>query len=327
MLIFTTRPGWRVPVRRSIAAAAGCVLALGLVGCGSSDDESADSSSKIKAGVFPLLQAAIAYDAADRGLFENAGVDYELVETAGGAQTIPAMLAGDFDVVYANYTTALLAAQQGLPVRIACGNDVGAEDHALIVDESSKLETLADLKGAKIAVNNLQNIGTIAIYTLLEDAGIDREDVTLVELPFPDMQSALDAGDVDVIWQVEPFKASALAAGNRELSPLFTGPTAGMPVAGWLTTEEFAKKNADTLKSFCGALGESVTEMQGNRERLVELVPEFTDVPADVVAEVSLPEWDVELDADGLQKIVELMLDYEIIDEAFDVKDIIVDPK
>lgn len=322
------RPGRHGPARRSIAVAACCVIALGLAGCGSSDDEaSADGSTKITAGVFPLLQAAIAYDADERGLFEDAGIDYHIVETAGGAQTIPAMLAGDFDVVYANYTTAVLAAQRGLPVRIACGNDVGAQDHALIVGKESRLQGLSDLEGARIAVNNLQNIGTIAINTLLEDAGVDRTSVTLLELPFPDMQSALDAGDVDVIWQVEPFKASAIAAGNRELSPLFTGPTESMPVAGWLTTEQFAQENADGLESFCGALSNAADELQGNRERLVELVPTFTEVPAEVVEQVSLPEWNTDVDTEGLQEMADLMVDFDIMDEAFDVTTIIVGAK
>lgn len=311
--------------RRSTAVALGCAVSLVLASCGEGEGGGSEGgSTEIKAGVFPLLQAAVTYHAVEEGLFEEAGIDLEIVETGGGAQTIPSMLAGDFDVVYANYTTAILAAQQGLPVRIACGNDVGADDHALIVDETSPIQKLSDLKGTRIAVNNLQNIGMVAINALLKEAGVDRSSVTFLELPFPDMQGALDAGDVDVIWQVEPFKASALDAGHRELSPLFVGPVEGMPVAGWLTTEPFAQENADALHSFCEALGTSAEQIQGDRKRLVELVPTFTQVKAEVVEQVSLPQWDADIDEEGLQKMADLMLEFDIIEESIEVGSIIV---
>lgn len=314
--------------RLSAGAALGCAVLLALAGCGSSAEQeptgSETGSAHITAGVFPLLQSAIAFHAAETGLFDNAGLDVEIVQTAGGAQTVPAMLTGDYDVIYANYTTGILAAQQGLPIRIFCGNDVGADDHALVVDENSSLQQLPDLAGARIAVNNLQNIGTVAINAILADAGVDLSAIKFLELPFPDMQAALDAGDVDAIWQVEPFKASALAAGNRELSPLFVGPVEGMPVAGWLTTQQFAQENPDALATFCDALATSVEQLQGNRERLVQLVPTFTKVPAEVVQQVSLPQWDAVVSTDRLQAMADLMLDYRIIDEPFDVRSIVV---
>lgn len=314
--------------RLSVGAALGCAVLLVLAGCGSAGSQeptaSAKGSTHISAGVFPLLQSSTAFNAAKTGLFRDAGLDVEIAQTAGGAQTVPAMLTGKYDVIYANYTTGLLAAQQGLPIRVFCGNDVGADDHALIVDEKSSFRQLSDLAGARIAVNNLQNIGTVAINAILEDAGVDISKIKLVELAFPDMQAALDAGDVDAIWQVEPFKASALAAGNRELSPLFVGPVEGMPVAGWLTTQKFAQEHPDALTAFCGALAKSVQQLQGNRKRLVALVPTFTKVSAEVVRQVSLPKWDTVVAPNKLQHLADLMLKYHIIDKPFEVRSVIV---
>lgn len=309
------------------AIAIAIALAVTASGCASSGAPSPNDAGGVtamKAGVFPLLQSATAFEAQQTGGFEREGLKVEIVQTAGGAQTVPAMLTGDFDVIYANYTTAILAAQRGLPVKIFCGNDVGADDHALIVKQDSRFQRLADLAGSRVAVNNLQNIGTIAISTILRDAGVDPTTVRFLELPFPDMQASLAAGNVDAIWQVEPFKASALAAGDRVLSPLFTGSAKDMPVAGWLTTQQFAQKNPDALAAFCRALDGSMRELQGNRERLVKLVPTFTKVPADVVERVSLPEWRSKVDAAQLQHMADLMLEFKVLSQPFTVSPVII---
>jgi ABC-type nitrate/sulfonate/bicarbonate transport system substrate-binding protein len=334
-LIHVVDRGGRRP-RRSPRLLAGAVLGsitvLVLAACGSSagagdggDGGGGDAGpSQLTVGYFPLVHTATAVQAQEAGHFEAADLDVELQQTAGGAQAIPSLVAGELDITYGNYTSALLAAQQGLPVRIIAGNDVGADDHALMVAPDAPYQRPEDLSGARIAVVNLSNIGTIAINAVLEDAGVDISTIQYVELPFPDMAAALSAGDVDAIWQVEPFQASALASGARVLFKMFEGPVEGMPVAGWLTTEQYAQENPEVIEAFRTALDASIKDLDGNRERLVELVPTYTQVPAQVVEQVALPDFDSTVDDAQLQKMADLMLKYEVIDEEFDVSSIIV---
>ncbi|MGY1708711.1 ABC transporter substrate-binding protein [Geodermatophilus sp. SYSU D00758] len=318
---------------RRAALALGCTAALALAACGSDDTGGATAgggggeggTTALTVGYFPLVHTATAVQAQETGLFEEAGLDVTLEQTAGGAQAIPSLIAGEYDITYGNYTSALLAAQQGLPIRILAGNDVGAEDHAIMVASDSPYQSAADLAGARIAVNNLQNIGTVAINAVLEDAGVDISTVEYLELPLPDMAAALDSGDVDAIWQVEPFQAASLAAGHRVLFPLFSGPVEDMPVAGWLTTEQYAQENPEVVEAFRESIAEAMTELEGNRERLVELVPTYSQVPAEVVEQVALPAWDADADAEQLQEMSDLMLEYGIISEEFDVEQMLLD--
>ncbi|SFK52151.1 ABC transporter substrate-binding protein [Geodermatophilus ruber] len=318
------------PRRRGFTGVAlGCAAALVLAACGSDEDGGSaaadDGTTQLTVGYFPLVHTATAVHADETGLFEQEGLDVELAQTAGGAQAIPSLIAGEYDITYGNYTSALLAAQQGLPIRVIAGNDVGADDHAIMVAPDAPYQSPADLAGARIAVNNLQNIGTVAVNAVLEDAGVDLSTIEFVELPLPDMAAALDAGDVDAIWQVEPFQASALAGGARVLFPLFSGPAEDMPVAGWLTTEQYAQENPEAVEAFRRAMAASTEQLQGDRERLVELVPTYSQVPAEVVEQVALPEWNAEVDSAQLQKVSDLMFEYGIISDEFDVETMIVD--
>lgn len=323
------------PLQRKVMFAVGVAAAVALTAaCGGSDAPSGNSAAatqrgdepiSITVGYFPLVHTATAVHAAETGIFEAAGLDVELLPTAGGAQALPSLVAGEYDITYGNYTSALLAAQQGLPVRIIAGNDVGAEDHGIMVNADSDLQSPADLEGRTVAVNNLQNIGTVAVNAVVEEAGIDPSTINFLELPYPEMQASLDRGDVDAIWQVEPFKASALANGDRELFQLFSGPVEDMPVAGWLTTEGFAQEHPEAVAAFREAITTSIQELQGDRERLVELVPTYTQVPAEVVEQVALPQWDAAIDVEQLTKMSDLMFKYGIIGEEFDVATMVVD--
>jgi ABC-type nitrate/sulfonate/bicarbonate transport system substrate-binding protein len=96
-----------------------------------------------------------------------------------------------------------------------------------------------------------------------------------------------------------------------------------MPVAGWLTTAQYAQENPDVIEAFREALAASIEDLQGDRERLVELVPTFTQVTAEVVEQVAMPEWEADADQEQLQKMSDLMLQYGILSEEFDVEELI----
>lgn len=308
--------------RRALIGAGTVALLLTATACGGADKGATaepGAGETYQVGYFPLVHTATAVNAQESGIFEKNGFKAELIQTQGGAATIPALVSGSLDIAYGNYTSSLLAAQQGLPLTLIAGNDVGVGDHGIFVKAGSDIKAIADLKGKTFAVNNLQNIGTIAITALLQDAGLKREDVKIIEMPYPDMQGALDKGVADAIWQVEPFQASAKAAGFTKIGNLFDGPMKDMPVAGWVTTKKFADENPDAIKAFKASITASAGELQDNREKLAELVPTFTKVTPEVVAKIEMPRFDGELDVAKLTKTAELMHEYGIIDKPLDL--------
>ena len=317
----TTRTAQTTGAARTALLAIGAsALLLSLSACGGTAQSAGDSGEPDthQIGYFPLVHTATAVHADRAGLFEAEGIDVELVQTQGGAAAIPALVFGSIDFAYTNYTSALLAVQQGLPIRLVAGNDVGDSDHGIFVAPDSGIAGVTDLKGKTFAVNNLQNIGTVAVNSLLLDAGLAPGDVKFVEMPYPDMQGALEKGVVDAAWQVEPFQAGAQAAGFTKIGDLFDGSIADMPVAGWVTTEKFAQENPEAVAAFRSAIVASTEELQGDRDALAELVPTYTKVSAEVVEAIEMPRFAGELDQEQL-KAADLMEEYGIIDAPLDV--------
>lgn len=311
-------------ITRFTAAAAVAGVALSLAGCAGSGQAAEDQGlDPVRVGYFPLVHTATAVNAEENGLFGEEGVEVELVPTGGGAEAIPLLLSGDVDFTYTNYTSALLAVEKGLPLTFVSGNDVGDADHGIFVTKESGIATVADLRGKTFAINNLNNIGNVAILALLDAAGVDAADVKIVEMPYPDMAAALERGTVDAIWQVEPFQASTAARGLVKISDLFTGPVEGMPVAGWVTTKEFAATHLDEVKAFSAAIAASAEELQGDRDRLVQLVPTYTKVTAETVTAIEMPRFAGELDLRQLQKTADLMRQYGMVSTDINIEELL----
>src|SRR5699024_10515755 len=237
--------------KRSLLVGAAAIGALVLSACGSSsaaDDVSPTDSQGLETvniGYFPLVHTSTIVHADQAGYLEEQGINAEMTQTEGGAAAIPSLISGDVDILYSNYTSVLLAAEQGLPVVLISGNDVAKDDHGIFVAEDSDIEDFADIEGKSFAVNNLQNIGTVSVYAQLEELGLSPDSVDLVEMPNPDMAPAVANGNVDAIWQVEPFQTISKQSGLKRIGDMFAGPAADMPVGGWVTTREFAEQNPE----------------------------------------------------------------------------------
>ena len=106
----------------------------------------------------------------------------------GGAAAIPAVVSGDIDFAFGAYPSFFSAVQEGLPLLIVSEANRAAPLFAgLYSMPDSGIETPADMEGKTIAVNTLDNIVQMAVEAHLVDAGLTLDDVTLVEIAFPDM--------------------------------------------------------------------------------------------------------------------------------------------
>lgn len=93
-------------------AAAGLLLTA----CsGQGSPEPSGEAETVRVGYFPLAHTSTVVNAENEGLFEAEGLSVELVQTEGGATAITALTSGALDIIYTNYTSALLAASQGFP--------------------------------------------------------------------------------------------------------------------------------------------------------------------------------------------------------------------
>jgi len=302
------------------AALASATLMATAVGCGATDSsEGADGLTTIKVGEIPFAELAAFHIALEDGLFEEAGLDVQTTQASGGASIVTSLTSGDIQFAYSNYVTLLQAASHGIPVEIVRENDrPGAQ--ALYALPGTGLDSVTDLAGKKIAVNSLGNIMELTSRSVLSEAGVDLDSVEFVELPPPNMAAALQQGQVDAAWLVEPFITLAkeqLAV--VKVAEVFTGATEALPVAGWATTPQYADEHADVVDAFVGALDQASAIALDDPGRVAEVIPTYTEIPADVAAKMSPIAFARESDFSGLERLQDLMITFGYYEEPVDL--------
>jgi sulfonate transport system substrate-binding protein len=140
----------------------------------------------------------------------------EWVEFQAGPPIYEAMRAGAVDIGYTGETPPVFAQAGGVPFVYIATEAPAPASEAILVPKDSKLKTVADLKGKKIALNRGSNVHYLLLRAL-EEAKLTLKDVDVTYLAPPDARAAFDAGQVDawVIW--DPFQAAAEVAGARSL--------------------------------------------------------------------------------------------------------------
>jgi len=190
---------------------------------------------------------------------------------------------------------------------------------AVLVKAGSPVHTAADLAGKTVAVNTLQNIGDTTVRASVRKAGGDPKAVKFVELAFPDMPAALQAGRVDAIWVVEPFLTAATAAGGRVVASNYVDAGPDLTVATYFTSTQLAKTNPDLVKRFTEAMTESPRYADAHPDEVRRILGTYTQIAPDVAAKIVLPKWPTDINRDSVRTLANLAVGDGLMDKAPDV--------
>jgi len=276
-------------------------------------------------GVLAIADLAPFYLAIQDGLFEDEGLTVKPVVATGGATQLAGMVAGDLDLAFTNYTSALQAASKGLPIQIIRENNRGGPQ-GIYASASSGITEPADLAGKTIAINSLGNVQELTARAVLDSHGVDPDSVEFVELPPADQPAGLATGKVDAAWLIEPFltQVEQAGSGTRILSA-FEGPTANMPVAGWTATQEFVQQNPNTVAAFVRAMDKAMALATEQPDTIAQILPTYTKIAPELAAQLSTPGLSVASDLSDLGESAKLMVEYGIIEKVPDLDAMVVD--
>ena len=238
---------------------------------------------KVRVSIIPIGDVAPLFAAVQNGYFREVGLEIDTTPSAGGAAGIPGLVGGSFDVAYGNVVSALLAAQQGLDVKvIAAGTNVTdpkLDATGIFAKSNSGIKSGKDLEGKSIAVNTRNNVIWLYARAWIKATGGDPERVTFKEVPFPQMEDALRQQRVDAAFMVPPFSIVAAQKGGlarsavpiRTFSPASTSASTSRPGKLLATKPE-------TMKKFVAALRKGVEWYNANltNEALLTLISGYT---------------------------------------------------
>jgi NitT/TauT family transport system substrate-binding protein len=125
---------------------------------------------------------------------------------------VEALKARKIDATFILAPLAMTLREQHVPVHIVY---LGHRDGStVIVPKNSTYQTIKDLAGKTFARPSKYSNQYLVILKLMADNGMKPDDIKFVDMPPPDMPSALAAGAIDAYFVGEPFAAKAQLAGT-----------------------------------------------------------------------------------------------------------------
>jgi NitT/TauT family transport system substrate-binding protein len=300
-------------MRRPLVSLVVAAVLLAAAGCGSSGDEpgsASDGPQQVKVGIIPILDVAPIYLGKQKGFFTSRSIELTLESGQGGAAIVPGVVSGQFQFGFSNVTSLLIAQSRGLPLKVisngvaSTGKDKA--DYGGVVTRDDAIKTAADLAGKRVAVNTLKNIGDSTIRASVRKAGGDPSSLKFVELAFPDMPAALEAGRVDAIWVVEPFLSASLAQGGRLVASNYVDTAPDLTVAVYFTSQQLLDNDPDLVKRFTDAMTESLAYADAHPDEARQVLTSYTQIDESAIQELTLPKWPPEINRASVETLATL---------------------
>jgi NitT/TauT family transport system substrate-binding protein len=265
--------------------------------------------TKVTLATLPVADSALVVLAEKQGIFQKNGIDVKLDIVQTGPATTSAVVSGAAQFSQSNYATLFQARSQGVPIEIVAEAANAAPHFSYVVTTpDSPIKSPKDLSGKRIATSVIGGIGPVAIDYWLQQNGIDYKTIQWVQMPFQDMGAALQRHQVDAAWVVEPFSTQLTNVNHdKVVFDVFSGPTAGMPVAAYATSENYAKAHPEVVAAFRKSLEEAATVAVQNPSAIREILPSYTSLSPTLANQIALETYPQRTDVNEIKKVAEAM--------------------
>lgn len=312
------------------------ILAAGLSACNSgtaatiSTPGSMPELTSISIGIIPVTDYVTVQIAQDEGIFRQEGFkSVNIVHMETTATSDEQLLSHTADFVAENYVSMFTQQKEvpGLNLRIVADLAQATPNlFVTMVPKGSALTSVSQLKGKKYACASLSvSYCQLSLDVLLKPYGLSYKDITIVRVSFAQVPAALAAHAVDAAFITEPFITILESKGARILQDNLTGPLVGAPQSSWGVQESFLKQYPKTVAAFQRAMSKANAIADSDpalvREELPKISPSLSPQLAKVIG---LPTWNTTLSLARMERVADIMKQFNVLPQNFDVRQMYV---
>jgi NitT/TauT family transport system substrate-binding protein len=304
----------------------------------------APEKTTLNVAVVPAMDSAGFFIALHDGLFAREGLTINYSPAISSETAVAQQLKGQLDITGGNYVSYVNeAAVNHAPIEvIAEGSIMQQGAQTIFTMPSSKITTLAQLKGHLVGVNAPGNIDYLLGVSVLSENNISPSSVEFPNatmkafaatggaIPFPFMAGDLASGKIAAAIMPEPFASQAEQEyGAVPLADLNQGATTDFPIEGYVVTKQWAAQNPNTLKRFLAALeiGQEISDSdRGAVEQAFEAIkgPQNGQVTAGIAAVMALDNYPIGVDATRIQRVADVMYQFGVLKTRFNVSSMLL---
>lgn len=264
--------------RHLIAAGAGALLAGRLA------PVRAQTAPPVRIGVTVNDSGIVPVYAKDQGFFDRAGVSVENQPFTNTSAAAQALVAGAIDIAVVDALQVANAVIHGIPLVCIAGGCAFSKDAptlVMVTNKNSAIYVPKDLENQTVGVIAHKSLSASVANEWVRVSGGDPAKMKLFELPFPNMNAALERGTIAAALQGEPFLTAGKDA-QRALGVPFE--VLGVPfyVNVYAARRAWVAKNPAAAKAVVTALFEASKWANTHRPETAAIESRITKIPPEV---------------------------------------------
>lgn len=209
-------------------------------------------------------------------LFGPHGVAVSYVEFNAGPPLLEALAAGAIDFGATGDTPPIFAQAAGTDLLYVGAHPLRSQNNAVVVREDSKVRSLSDLRGRRIAFTRGSSAHNLVVKALAME-GLTPADIEAVPLQPADGAAAFRSGAVDAwaIW--DPFLA--IAEQDRATKVLVQATDIAPSNSFFLASRAWAEHAPDQVLALLDAINAAAAWAAAHPDELAGLMAQVTGVP------------------------------------------------
>ena len=270
------------------------------------------SAMTIRVAYFPFEASAQLFYAQELGLWTKAGLTVQMQPNPFGTAITAAVASNVVDVGYATVMTLASAHAKKAPLTIvapANAFDVAQPPGGMLMSANKNVRKGVDLNGKLIGTPDLNALGEYGVRAWVDAGGGDASTLHFVELPYSEMAAALASGRIDAAFVAEPFLTDAKKT-SHTVGIEFDAIANSFLVAGWFTTNDWAKSHARAVQLFAQSMRDASDWALKNPAKCPDILAKYLKVDAAQVAATPRTYFAKTLDPAQVQTGIDLTAKY-----------------
>jgi ABC-type nitrate/sulfonate/bicarbonate transport system substrate-binding protein len=292
------------------------------------EDDAVEHLGTVRVAYFAVAPFLPMYLAAER-YAEQVGITVEMTALPTGPEILTGVATGQYDVGGTGIGAyAYNAHVDGLPFEFVSYQHM---DHTEVYwvfshtvagsqEEAEELaQELSPLVGETFGTVTPGGSTTYMLELMLQRGGLSFDDVEVDFMPFPDMIPALESGAVVATTLAEPLATIAIEQGVAFRGfPDESDWTDPLPMTAIAFNTDWSEANPELAEAYLRAFQMAVEELETEgwkRQEDLEIAHQYTDVPAEVLAQgyESIMPVDLAVDFDLMREFQQFFLDTDTL--------------
>jgi NitT/TauT family transport system substrate-binding protein len=225
--------------------------------------------------IFPVWMAEAG------GFYGKEGLKVEVVSMEGGSRGVQVLLSGEIQGMHVGVAPVIQANRAGADIRAITST---ANTIPITMFTKPDIRSAADLKGKSVGISAFGSETDIAISLALKKLGLDRKDVTVLQIGGSSQRfAALSAGRIDAVPLLEPAITMAREKGFNPILDLAAEKTPWI-FDSVVVTRSYMQQNGETLTRFVRAyLAGAYLALSDEKKAKEEIAKRFKTQDAKVI--------------------------------------------